>query len=138
MQILTEGWTLWIWFSVFVLSLSLWVLSLWNLPRWLWLEEASPDASPLPKPPTLDERILQMIQTLEGEGRAFSARDVWMRLTDDSTETVSERLYLLWKQGYFVGEISSKMYIGGTSSSVREGEIAGLTEKGKAALKRAR
>ena len=106
-----------------------------------YLTRRSPAAveKPVAEHPTaVDYRILDMITTLETEGRGIAARDVWMRLTDDSTELVSERLFLLEKEGCFVGKIGPRLYIHGTDSFVREGDIAGLTEKGRAAIAKRR
>jgi hypothetical protein len=127
MERLTDDWTLWILIICFVLSLVLLVLCHWNIPRRLWQPQASYLSA-------LDRRILQMIATLEIEGRAMTARNVWGFLTDDSVEQICERLILLERTGYIAAEIGPKQYVGGTASTLRDGDIHGLTEKGRATL----
>ena len=84
----------------------------------------------------LDRKILLLIADLEKEDRAITPRSVWGRLTDYSVEKICERLVLLERTGYISAQIGPKEYVGGTTSTVRDGDIHGLTEKGRAAITR--
>ena len=85
--------------------------------------------------PDLDRKILMQIADLEKEDRAITARSVW-GLLPDSVEKICERLVLLERTDYISAQIGPKKYVGGTTSTVRDGDIHGLTEKGRAAITR--